>query len=453
LIKTASLVAALAVLTLIAPLRDEAFARFKRGPELLEALPAEATKPLIWMGNKALARDVLPKPLVKVVEDILNDGKNVIIVGHADPVGPRLLNQALGLQYALGTAHRLVRTLMIESWRISCVSMGERDEKAESGIEIYAGEPPEPETQKPPSAVSILNPPTGGASTHQLWALWDNDASAVYWGIESAGDMITWRIASLTPPIKLPYPARSNASAIGAQYGDGRWVSGGEWKSPPLDPGLLLSVERLESGWALVTGRIPAHYDDIIVWSGGIPYPTATDGEKFEARVVRYGTGLKTYAQAANAKGHAVIGPSIELPRSLQDSPDLLAVLTWSGDADLDLHGWKKGRKTSPQDPDPDVSRTAAPGVRLLFDGDSRYRHSALWITGVEDLEIEVELFSDLGSGAKAVLYIIENPGDPVRRQATILGPRRLSDESLQKRWAAFGINPIAKKERIRVKR
>ena len=79
---------------------------------------------------------------------------------------------------------------------------------------LAPGAPTVEEAQKPPSAVSILNPPPGGASTHQLWALWDNDSSAVYWGIESGGEMITWRIDSLPPPIKLPYPAISKASSL-----------------------------------------------------------------------------------------------------------------------------------------------------------------------------------------------------------------------------------------------
>ena len=93
--------------------------------------------------------------------------------------------------------------------------------------------------------------------------------------------------------------------------------------------------------------------------------------------------------------------------------------------------------QTHPQDPDPAYSRTAARGVRLLFDGDGRQRVSALWVDTTEAVDIEVRCFNDFGGGAKALLYLLVNPGDAVLSTGRILGPRQLSKEPLWERWSA----------------
>ncbi|MBE0618485.1 MAG: hypothetical protein IH608_11250 [Proteobacteria bacterium] len=112
-------------------------------------------------------------------------------------------------------------------------------------------------------------------------------------------------------------------------------------------------------------------------------------------------------------------------------------MLVWEGEgADLDLHAWEGTGHTYAQDPDPAFSARAAPGTRLLFDGDSEGRAAAVASWGAGVLELEVWCYSDLsGRGARAWIYRIEKPGDRLDARRTCYGPRWMSRNPLKARW------------------
>ena len=152
--------------------------------------------------------------------------------------------------------------------------------------------------------------------------------------------------------------------------------------------------------------------------------------------MARFPTATDAYVQAINPRGQTVAGPVLSLPGSPEIRPRLLAVLIWEGDrADLDLHGWSKGHHTHPQDPDPALSPEAIPGTRLLFDGSGMRRASALVAESVESIQLVVTCFSDFGGGANAFLYVVTDPGDPVKRTGRLFGPRHLSRKATEERW------------------
>jgi hypothetical protein len=424
----------------------EARAEFQKGPLLVDTLPAERGSPVIWTGRKVLVRETLPSTLVAAVKECLDSGKTILLVGHTDAVGPRVLNRSLGMQYAVDTAHRLAQKLGVGPWRFICASQGEEDGKPEGGVEVFAWMPAAPVPLEPPNPMRILSPTPGGVTTPVLWAMWDYEVGDIVWGRVEDGVLGMWQIETPEAVLHLPFPARSLNSAIGGVFPDGRFLHEGRWTEPPVDPLLTMSVEALETGWARLAGRLPPEYRSLTVWAGGIPYPAIVEGGKYEVNVARYVEGMPTYAQASDEKGNTVVGPLLRLPAGAEQSPRLIAVLTWQGEgADLDLHGWSDSGHTQPTDPDPRVSRTAARGVRLLFDGDARHPVSALWVDDPKNLEVEVHCFNDFGGGAEAFLYVIENPADPVMRKGRIIGPRKLSMSLLQERWPALSVRGESK--------
>ncbi len=439
----ASAITLLALMALFGCFGGKGFClELKQGPILLGELPQGLGEPLSSMGNKALIREKLPAPLVKMVAGIVAEGNGVLIVGYTDTVGPRLLNNSLGLQYAVNAANRLSTVTGAPSWLFSCASAGEELGGEESGISVYAVKLPKEAPRGETNPVSILSPPAGGEVNGRFWSLWEGEVSDVVWGIEDEkGKVTAWRVNGSVTPLELPYPARSVGSALGVGYPDDNWVFKGGWKLPEVVEQLTLSVESLDTGSARLSGKLGKGYGDVVVWAGGIPYPASIDNGKFEVSVARFENDMEVYAQATDPKGSTVVGPLMTLPRSLADSPKLLAVLTWVGeDIDLDIHAWVGKAHTHPQDPDPAYSSKAAQGTRILFDGDTRTRATALWVDDTTNLEMDVRCFTDLGGGATAYMYIVIDPGDPVMRRGLILGPRRLSGEPSESRWPILSL-------------
>jgi hypothetical protein len=135
--------------------------------------------------------------------------------------------------------------------------------------------------------------------------------------------------------------------------------------------------------------------------------------------------------------GRTAVGPTSPLPDGSGKPPNLLAVLVWEGaGVDLDLHAWEGSRHTHSQDSDATFSSTAVPETALLFDGGPDSRASALAVWGDRDPSVEVRCYSDMGgAGARALLFVVEHPGDPFASRYRIVGPRRLSERPLETRW------------------
>lgn len=414
---------------------------FREGPEVIAAPSIPKASPLNVTPLRSLSLPNLPPQILETVGGLALSGRDILIVGHTDVFGPRLLNQSLALQYASITAYRLSEKLNIDLSRFHCGTAGELPEKGESGVSVYAADPKPPGEVEPPSTVAVLSPSPGGETAPEFIALWENDAKTVYWGREDSGKISLWRLSTPSTPFSMPYPARTAKIALGAEFGDDQGVGENAWPVPQPEPTMTLGIQSLETGWAVITGKVGPGSRDVYVWAGGIPYPAPLEGGRFSVAVVRYGQETPVYAQAVDAKGRVVAGPLLKLPPNPEGDPKVLAVLTWQGeDTDLDLHGWRGEGHTQPQDPDPAMSGTAARGVRLLFDGDGRSRASAIWADDDRDLEIEVRAFSDLGGGAKAMLYVVTDVGDPIMRRGRIIGPRNIEGDYMWSRWGAFSL-------------
>lgn len=413
---------------------------FRKGPVLLTQRPSDELRLLLWVGRKALVRDALPPPLVAAAKKELDAGGSLLIVGHTDIVGPRLLNRSLSLEYARDVAKRLAAETGDAPWRFQIMGEGEDDYRAEGGVEVFAWKPLPPPERGPVQAVNLLSPTPGDPAGSQLLAMMDSEVKEVVLGRVEEGAAWVWGVENPSAILRMPFPAHALNLAVGGLFPDGRYVSEGEWKAPATIRELTLKVDSLEAGWARLSGRLPAGYESLTIWAGGIPYPVPASGGKFDVQVARFVADMPVYAQAVDPKGVTVVGPLLRLPAPEEGAPRLVAVLVWDGEGvDLDLHAWRGLGHTQPSDPDPRLSTGVAEGVRLLFDGDDRGRASALWADdGTQDLEIEVRCFSDLGKGAEATLYLIEYPADPLLRQGRIFGPRRLSMRPLEERWPAL---------------
>lgn len=416
-----------------------AFAAFREGPEILSAPLAQKPGALITAPVKEVASG--QADFDKAALALAKEGRDLLLVGHTDAFGPKLLNQWLGLQYAVTSAYALSARLDIDLSRITCATMGESVELGVSGVSLYSQEPKPPEKTEPPTMVTVLSPTPGGEVGPEFQALWENDAKTVYWGREEDDSTMLWRIVTPKTPFSMPYPALAGRIALGADFGDDQGVGEAGWPMVKSDPAMTLTVQSLETGWAVVTGKLPAGSRDAYVWAGGIPYPITAEGGRFYAPVANFGVGMLVYAQAVDSRGRVAISPVLTLPENPEGDPKVIAVLTWEGDkVDLDLHGWRGAGHTQPQDPDPTMSGSAAKGVRLLFDGDGRSRASALIANDEKDLEVEVRAFSDLGGGAKATLFVVTDPGDRIMRRGRIIGPREIQGEYMWSRWCALNM-------------
>ena len=390
---------------------------------------------------KLLARDEPPADFLQAVSSIIKMGRNVLLVGNTDQFGPKLLNQSLALQYAINTAYRLSSKLQVEPARFQCVSSGEDPAGGEAGIAVFSAELKPAPKPGVPASVMVLEPAADGELTSDFAAIWESDAKTVFWGREEGAVTSLWKVVTSGTPFQMPYPAKSARLALGVEFGDDQGLCEIGWKEAPVDKRLTLTVESLESGWARVSGKTPHGATNITVWAGGIPYPVAPEGLRFDANIAKFGNEMEVYAQANDSRGRLIVGPTLRMPPAEQGDPKVIAVLTWEGEnTDLDLHCWKGDLHTQPQDPDPSMSERAAPGVRLLFDGDGRSRASALSARDDKDLEVVVRVFSDLGGGARAMLFIVTDPGDPIMRRGRIIGPRELSGDSIWSRWAALNL-------------
>jgi hypothetical protein len=207
---------------------------------------------------------------------------------------------------------------------------------------------------------------------------------------------------------------------------------------------LALRLEEIGPWSVRMTASVPDGYADAVLWCAGIPYAVAAAPAGVAVRVALLPEGNEAYLQATSRGGGVAVGPILQLPDGFGDPPDLLAVLVWDGgDVDLDLHAWAGDRHTHPQDPDADFSSGAVPGTRLLFDGGTEARASALAAWRVPNLSLEVRCYSDFGRvGANALLFIAEHPGDPLTSRYRILGSRKLSERPLEARWPALPSAP-----------
>jgi len=239
-------------------------AEYRRGPLVLDQPPADRGEPEAWSGKKALVRDMMPAPLVDAVKSLLAQGDGVLLVGHTDTIGPRLLNRSLGLQYAVETAHRLSKLLNAEPWRFACATVGEVEGREEPGVEVYRWTPPPPKPACEPTAISILSPPEGAIVGNRFWPVWDTDGTEILWAL-SDGDAITsWQVEGRSVAAAYYYPAREPTSALGGLFDAvGRLTDAG-WIPPVEEPRLKLRIEALESGYARLSGRVPAELRDVI---------------------------------------------------------------------------------------------------------------------------------------------------------------------------------------------
>lgn len=426
-----------ALLFLLIP--PAAQALFTPGPHINQDPPRLTASPLATALKREFAGGMVPDALAGLLKEEFRKGNEILVVGRTDSYGPRKLNEMIGLGHAASLTYLLAEKLGVDVSRFQCASEGEKPDMTEVGFSFYAAEPRPVPPVPPPSRVMVVSPEPGGLLSDEFRAIWENDAKAVLWGREEGHGSMFWRIRTPTVPFKMPYPALTGGMAVGAEFGDENGVGEGTWKTVIPDSRLTVSLEFLEPGWARLSGRVPPGSRNVVVWSGGIPYPVNADGGRFDVAVARYSGDLDTYVQAADPRGRVMASAPMRLPPDADGDPAAVAVLIWEGeDVDLDLHAWKSYGHTQPQDPDPLLSASAVPGARLLFDGDGRSRASALRIEDAKDVEIEVRLFSEFGKGAVATLYVVTDPGDPIMRRGMIIGPRELNGVPKWSRWSAL---------------
>jgi len=413
---------------------------FRSGPSILAGSPPTGVA-LATAGWAEIRSGRWPDGFLSAVETALRETGGVLFVGHTDSVGPNALNESLGLQYAVRTAQLVHRAVGGENWRLACLSAGESS-AAPPGVDAYPWVPPTP-VSRPPTGVLILDPapdlPRGG----RLWALWEAGPELAAWWADEGHVPGPWETVAETPQVLAPLPPRANALAVGTQTpGEAPKAAAVEIGAATEEPSLGLEVEAAESWWVRVRPSLPRGVQEARVWSAGIPYPvTLRDGRPVEVSVVLLPGENRAYLEVLDVSGRVLVGPEVVLPEGRGEPPSLVAVVVWEGGGvDLDLHGWVGSRHTDPQDPDPAFSPRAAPGTRLLFDGSADGRASALAAWHAEDLDLEVWCYSDLaGRGARAWLYRIDSPGDPLASRRRLFGPRRLSEAPLEIRWPLPG--------------
>ncbi|TAL18332.1 hypothetical protein EPN96_02175 [bacterium] len=414
-----------------------AAASFRHGPVLLGGVPENLEKPLAVADKSASMQEKLPPQIVSAAQSILASGKSVLLVGHTDSTGPKLLNRSLGLQYAVNMSHRLASALKADAFRFVCASAGESSERKDGWVELFGIVPPPEPAPPPKSAVVVLEPRPEEGAGGTVTLLKDGKVSSLLFASEGAEGITIWR--ALTDDVLLTYdlPARQDLLVYGGRYREQDFTGKTTFDRFLESEGLGIKIESVESGWARLSGKVPAGLSNVTVLAGPVPYPAGVENGKFEVNVALLPYALPVYVQGVDAKGKIVAGQIVELPASAEEPPDLLAILVWDGEkADLDLHGWISAGHTQPQDSDPEISSTAASGVSLLFDGDGLGRASALSAKNAERLEIEVTCFNDFGGGARALLYVYEKPGDKLKRAGMIIGPREISGEG--SRWLAL---------------
>jgi len=287
--------------------------------------------------------------------------------------------------------------------------------------------------------VLVLEPAPGLLRGERLWAPWGAGKDEAAWSADGKSAAAPWESVAESPQVRVPLPPRATSLAVGVRGpGQEPAVTALAVDAAVVVPSLALQVEAAEPWWVRLRPTLPPEVREARVWVGEIPYPVVLQrGRPLDVAVALLPGENRAYLEAVDARGQVQVGPEIELPAARGEPPTLVAVVVWEGDGvDLDLHGWIGGRHTYPQDPDPAFSPRAAPGTKLLFDGDADGRASALAAWNAEDLELEVWCYSDLnGRGTRAWLYWLEHPGDPITSRRRVFGPRRLSDASLSLRW------------------
>ncbi|PLX42714.1 MAG: hypothetical protein C0608_01225 [Deltaproteobacteria bacterium] len=414
-----------------------AAAAFREGPVLLERPPVMADKYSARAERLSITGERLPDAFLKAAEEIAGREKSILIIGHTDSSGPKLLNKALGLQYAIFAANRLSKELGIEPWLFYCASSGESPDREDVWVELFPYEPPAPPKEPERTPMIILEPVPEKQEGNRIDALKDMRVDPLIFATNGPEGETLWEASTLEVLAPYFYPAGQGGVAYGGSFKDERYTSQLIWREPKSSKELKVRVESVEKGWARLVAEVPETLTDVVIWAGPIPYPVTVEKGSAEAHVALLPLATETYAQGIDPRGLTVVGEKLPLPPSMDTDKALLAVLIWQGkDVDLDIHGWRGEAHTHPQDPDPDLSDRAAEGVRVLFDGEGRWRSSAIVADKVKDLELVVTAFNDFGSGAECFIYLLYNPGDEFLRYGKILGPRKLVGEGA--RWPAY---------------
>ncbi len=410
-------------------------AEYRRGPELLAQPPAGTPTAFLAWGQGGA--ESWPPEFVAAVRSALGGAGGAALVGQTDALGPRALNDALGLQYAVSAAQRLAAHLGVPLWRFACASRGEASSGG-PGVSVFAWAPGQPDAAAP-SAVAILDPTPSLPRGDRLWAVWKGGGGPALWVREGPLGGATWELPAAKGIVRIPLPGRDGSAGVGVAYPGGRTGAAAVEVAPPRDDEALeLRLEAVEAWAVRLRARLPLGYGEPRVWCAGIPYPVSPGpGGEIDLWVALLPAGNRAYLQAVDTKGRVAVGPVAVLPDGQGPAPTLLAVAAWEGRrVDLDLHAWRGERHTHPQEPDPALSQKAAPGTRLLFEGNFESRATALAAWGEEELELELWCYTDLGGdGAEAWVYVIERPGDLLEGRARLLGPRRLTEGPLHVRW------------------
>ncbi|MEW6489367.1 MAG: hypothetical protein AB1578_15805 [Thermodesulfobacteriota bacterium] len=415
---------------------------FRRGPVVIPLPPPPALeRPLGFApwGDVRAAR--WPEGFEAGLGAALEREGGVLLVGRTDPVGPGALNDSLGLQYAVRAAALLAAGTSRETWRFACASAGE-DASGPPGVTAFAWAPP-PAVARSPSPVLVLDPAPQLPRGAWLWSLWREGGQASLWSLAAGEGEQIWGPGPGSRQVFVPLPGRAEEAAVGAQYaGTGSAVVTVRPAPAREEAGLGLAVAEVEDWWARLRPTVPQGFSGVHVWAGGVPYPVALRaGGAADVRVALLPGENRAYLQALDARGRVAVGPAVAVPTVRGEPPVRLTVLVWEGDGvDLDLHAWAGPAHTHPQDPDAAFSARAAPGTRLLFDGDGAGRASALASWAQEEEELEVWCYSDLsGGGARAWVYRIDRPEDRLELRRTLHGPRRMSTNPLEARWPLPG--------------
>ena len=146
------------LLFLLMALSSPAHSLFRKGPVFLDEMPEVEGKFAARAERIALMGENLPAKFLETAREITAKGEGLLIVGHTDSTGPKLLNRSLGLQYAIYTANRLGAILGVEPWKFFCASAGESTEREDVWVEIFPWTLP-PEPPPPGKAAAIILEP------------------------------------------------------------------------------------------------------------------------------------------------------------------------------------------------------------------------------------------------------------------------------------------------------